>query len=156
MSQTYTVKSTMPTGKTNEKFGSEYYVQFNETEQTFPLWFKTAPDIGKEIEGEIVEGKFKKVKKEWKPGEGKSGSNSQNGGSQSRGQYKDNSDGMRQGMCFNNAANFVNNQVFDKIPTAQEWADTVFGYAQALYRKGDLMQPAEDLQEAEDLAGVFN
>ena len=137
----------MPTGKANEKFGKEFYVQFNETEQAFPLWFKEAPAVGKEIEGEITNGKFKKIKKEWKPQE--DGGNSQSGGSpsQNRPVYKDNSDGMRQGMCFNNAANFVNSLVFENTLTDTEWADTVFAYAQALYRKGDLNAAPEGSQE---------
>jgi hypothetical protein len=143
---TFTVKSTMPTGKANEKFGQEFYVQFNESEQAFPLWFKSAPEVGKEIEGEITNGKFKKIKKEWKP-QDDAGSSSQGGGSQPRTPYKDNSDGMRQGMCFNNAANFVNSLVFENTLTDQEWADTVFAYAQALYRKGDLNVTPEGSQE---------
>ena len=144
---TFTVKSTMPTGKANEKFGKEFYVQFNETEQAFPLWFKEAPAVGKEIDGEISHGKFKKIRKEWKPQE--DGGNSQSGGSPApiRPVYKDNSDGMRQGMCFNNAANFVNTLVFEKTLTDREWADLVFAYAQALYIKGDLNVPVEGSQE---------
>ena len=144
---TFTVKSTMPTGKANKKFGKEFYVQFNETEQAFPLWFKEAPAVGKEIDGEITNGKFKKIRKEWKPQE--DGGNSQSGGSPapSRPVYKDNSDGMRQGMCFNNAANFVNTLVFEKTLTDREWADLVFAYAQALYIKGDLNVPVEGSQE---------
>jgi len=137
----------MPTGKANKKFGKEFYVQFNETEQAFPLWFKEAPAVGKEIDGEITNGKFKKIRKEWKPQE--DGGNSQSGGSPapSRPVYKDNSDGMRQGMCFNNAANFVNTLVFEKTLTDREWADLVFAYAQALYIKGDLNVPVEGSQE---------
>lgn len=152
---TFTVKSTMPTGKKNEKFGQEFYVQFNETEQAFPLWFKEAPAVGKEIEGEISNGKFKKVRKEWKPQE-EGGSKSPSGGSPSRSQYKDNSDGMRQGMCFNNAANYVNTLEFGKALTDTEWADIVFSYAQALYRKGDLNVTPEGSQEEakDDLATV--
>jgi hypothetical protein len=143
---TFTVKSTMPTGKANEKFGKEFYVQFDETEQAFPLWFKEAPEVGKQIEGEITNGKFKKIRKEWKPQDDAGGS-SPSGGSQPRTPYKDNSDGMRQGMCFNNAANFVNTLVFEKTLTDREWADLTFAYAQALYRKGDLNVTPEGSQE---------
>lgn len=148
---TFTVKSTMPTGKSNEKFGSEFYVQFNESEQAFPLWFKEAPAVGKEIEGEISNGKFKKIRKEWKPQDASSDSPSGGSPSPSRPAYKDNSDGMRQGMCFNNAANFVNTLVFEKTLTDREWADLTFAYAQALYLKGDLNVPVEGSQpEAKD------
>ena len=55
---------------------------------------------------------------------------------------------MRQGMCFNNAANVVNSLVFENTLTDTEWADTVFAYAQALYRKGDLNAAPEGSQEA--------
>ena len=64
---TYTVKSVMPTGKNHATYGVEFYVQFEETEQAFPLWFKEAPDVGKTIDGEIKAGKFKKIKKEYTP-----------------------------------------------------------------------------------------
>ena len=144
----YTVKSTMPTGKKNEKFGEEFYVQFEETEQAFPLWFKSRPDAGKEIEGDIVDGKFKKVKKEWNPNP--TSSTKESGSPTTKPAWKDNSDGMRQGMCFNNAANYVNTLEFKTALTDVEWADTVFGYAQALYRKGDLNVAPEASQAAED------
>lgn len=141
---TFTVKSTMATGKANEKFGKEFYVQFNEVEQAFPLWFKEAPAVGKEIEGEISNGKFKKIRKEWNPNQAPEASGDKPA---PRPAYKDNSDGMRQGMCFNNAANFVNTLVFEKTLTDREWADLTFAYAQALYLKGDLNVPVEGSQE---------
>jgi hypothetical protein len=161
----FTVKSTMPTGKTDPKFGSEFYVQFNETEQAFPLWFKTAPDLGKEIEGEINNGKFKKVKKEWNPNG--QGATATPGGASvgtqpaqpgAKPAWKDNSDGMRQGMCFNNAANFVNTLQFPQTLTDREWADTVFAYAQALYLLGDLNQTPVGNQEdqvADNVTDLF-
>jgi len=142
---TFTVKSTMPTGKDNPKFGKEFYVQFNESEQAFPLWFKEAPAVGKEIEGEITNGKFKKIRKEWNPNAAPEGD--VKAPATPRPAYKDNSDGMRQGMCFNNAANFVNTLVFEKTLTDREWADITFAYAQALYLKGDLNVPVEGSQE---------
>ena len=146
---TFTVKSTMPTGKANEKFGKEFYVQFNETEQAFPLWFKEAPAVGKEIDGEISNGKFKKIRKEWNANAAPEGDAKTP--APARVPYKDNSDGMRQGMCFNNAANFVNTLVFEKTLTDREWADLTFAYAQALYLKGDLNVPVEgSQQEAKD------
>ena len=141
---TFTVKSTMPTGKANEKFGKEFYVQFNETEQAFPLWFKEAPAVGKEIDGEISNGKFKKIRKEWTPNAADPDPKPVTGAKPA---YKDNSDGMRQGMCFNNAANFVNTLVFEKTLTDREWADLTFAYAQALYLKGDLNVPVEGSQQ---------
>ncbi len=142
---TFTVKSTMPTGKANEKFGKEFYVQFNETDRAFPLWFKEAPAVGKEIYGEISNGKFKKIRKEWNPNAAPEGD--VKAPATPRPAYKDNSDGMRQGMCFNNAANFVNTLVFEKTLTDREWADITFAYAQALYLKGDLNVPVEGSQQ---------
>lgn len=61
------------------------------------------------------------------------------------GAYKDNSDGQRQGMCFNNATLFVNMMVEGEKskPSPEEWAEIVFAHAQALYLKGDLRQPSE-------------
>lgn len=53
-------------------------------------------------------------------------------------------DGMRQGMCFNNAANYVTAKA-DKLPPF-EWASAVFEYAQVLYSKGDL-KPATEPEE---------
>lgn len=154
----FTVKSTMPTGKTDPKFGSEFYVQFNEDAQAFPLWFKAAPEIGKEIEGDIINGKFKKVKKEWNPNPTPTTDNAPTpAASFAKPAYKDNSDGMRQGMCFNNAANFVNTLVFNQTLSDREWADLVFAYAQALYLMGDLNVPKVGSQpenEEEDLSTV--
>lgn len=155
---TFTVKSVMPTGKNHATYGTEFYVQFNETEQAFPLWFKSQPDVGTTVDGEIVAGKFKKIKKEYTPqAEGAPTS----AAPAAKPAWKDNSDGMRQGMCFNNAANYVATLEFEKALTDSEWATTVFAYAQALYRMGDLTQapagsqpaPAEEVPTT--VAGVF-
>lgn len=50
--------------------------------------------------------------------------------------YVDNSDGQRQGMCINNAANFINATEGPMKPS--EWAKKVHDYAAALYTLGDL------------------
>lgn len=144
--QVYTVKTTMPTGKTDPKFGTEFYVQFNEDERAFPLWYKEAPAVGKTQEGEIINGKFKKAKKEWKP----TAEATDTPTTSTKPAWKDNSDGMRQGMCFNNAANYVNTLEFPQPLTDSEWADTVFAYAQALYRKGDLSVAPEGSQDTDE------
>lgn len=151
----YTIKSVMPTGKNHATYGTEFYVQFNEVEQAFPLWFKTPPEVGSEVEGDIADGKFKKAKKEWKPSNEGGSSASQGGSSHSRAPYKDNSDGMRQGMCINNAANYVNSLEFPKALTDSEWATTVFSYANALYRLGDLTKAPEGSQDVENVQAVF-
>lgn len=59
--------------------------------------------------------------------------------------YHDNSDGQRQGMCFNNAAAYLN-YVADpgKALTPNKWAAAVWTYAQALYQRGDLNKTHED------------
>lgn len=46
-------------------------------------------------------------------------------------------DGMRQGMCINNATLLINQFATEAI-TPERWAEGVFKYAQALYNKGDL------------------
>lgn len=53
---------------------------------------------------------------------------------------KDNSDGQRQGMCINNASNYVNSQSKDYTPV--QWAERVWRYANALYSLGDLHKPS--------------
>lgn len=146
----YTIKSVMPTGKTSQMYGTEYYIQFNEVDKAFPLWFKQDPAVGSELEGEINGSKFKKVKKEWKEDQSSQSQSNPTTSSPTgtKPAYKDNSDGMRQGMCFNNAANYVNSLDFGKPLTDSEWARTVFAYAQALYRMGDLNVAPEGSQVA--------
>lgn len=148
----YTVKAVMPTGKTSPTYGTQYHVQFNEVEGSFSMWFKTAPEVGKTIDGTIEGTKFKKEKKAWNSSEGH-GSKSPGGSSPARGRsYKDNSDGMRQGMCMNNAAAYINTLEFPKALTDKEWAELVHDYASALYQLGDLKG---DPITAETVAGVF-
>jgi len=48
-----------------------------------------------------------------------------------------NPDGQRQGMCLNNATRYVT-ATAQKTLSPNEFADAVFAYAEALYRKGDL------------------
>lgn len=50
----------------------------------------------------------------------------------------DRGDGMRQGMCFNNAASYLQTSIQGAVMEASEWADMVYKYASALYAKGDL------------------
>lgn len=58
--------------------------------------------------------------------------------------HKDNSDGQRQGMCFNNAAAYLNANVLpNKMLSPNEWAKAVYSYALALYNKGDLIGGAQ-------------
>lgn len=136
----YTIKQIMPTGKNSQMYGVEYHVQFNEIETVFPMWFKAEPKPGQEVEGEIAaNGKFKKAKKQW---QGNEAGNSQSGTSQSqsspsRPPYKDNSLGMRIGMCINNAAAYVNTLEFKKPLTDSEWAQTVIAYGKALFVLSD-------------------
>lgn len=147
---TYTIQSVMQTGKNSPQFGSEYYVKFNEMADTVPLWFKNEPAVDTPVDLEKVNGKWKKVKKEWNP-QTKSQSSSPAETKTAPYARKDNSDGMRMGMCMNNAANYVNSLSFEKTLTDQEWALTVYAYASALYALGDLKNP-----EAATVGDVFN
>lgn len=133
MVETYTVQNAMKSGKKSDTYGEEYYVKFVESEQTFPLWFKKDP-TGQKIDGEINGSKFKKVKRE-EPADKPTPAG--------RPAYKDNSDGMRQGMCFNNAANYVT-ACATEIVDPKVWAKTVYKYANELYLLGDLGQTEEE------------
>lgn len=135
----YTISQVMPTGESSDMYGTEYHIKFNEDAGTYKLWYKTEPQQGQEQEGEIVDGKFKKAKKEW------------NGATDSGKSYKkpyaavqaDKNDGQRQGMCINNAANQIlkAQEIQGKVLGADVWAGAVYEYAQALYAKGDLKAP---------------
>lgn len=137
MSETYKVESVMKTGKNSPQFGSEYYVKFYESEQTFPLWFKSDPQVDSTLNGTIEGSKFKKEKKEWNPNPSTAETPVASPAPQSSRPYKDNSDGMRQGMCINNAANYINTVATDTVD-AKTWAKTVHQYATELYKLGDL------------------
>lgn len=133
---TYTVKQATATGKVTAKFGTEYIVHFNEDEREVKMSRQKPVEVGQEEHGTIVDSRygayFKKdpynpdlaktadpVKKQWAP------------------MRKDNSDGMRQGMCMNNAANYVNS--LDTGPlTPKDWAKAVYSFATELYELGDL------------------
>ena len=128
---TYTVENVMPTGKVDAKYGTEYMVKYKEDDRVVKVSRKVKPEVGATENGEINETKygayFKKDAVDFKP--------------QAKGEkreWKDNSDGMRQGMCFNNATAYVNTLEFPQALTDREWADIVFSYAKALYEKGDL------------------
>ena len=56
---------------------------------------------------------------------------------------KDNSDGMKQGMCFNNAAQYVAS-ISPEPLSPNDWAKAVYAYAQSLYSMSDLNQPTTE------------
>ena len=157
MAEKYTIQTVIPTGKSDPMYGTEFHVKFAENEGTFKLWYKTPPTEGQVQEGDIDGWKFKKAKKEWDGNSGGSASSASappSTTSKSAYQprvYKDNSDGMRQGMCFNNAANYV--EAISPEPLAPaDWARAVKAYAQALYLLGDLaaeevVPPTEQVTE---------
>lgn len=157
MAEKYTIQTVIPTGKSDPMYGTEFHVKFAENEGTFKLWYKTPPTEGQVQEGDIDGWKFKKAKKEWDGGSS-GGASSASAPAPSGGKpayqprvYKDNSDGMRQGMCFNNAANYVDS-ISPKELTPTEWAKAVKAYAQALYLLGDLaaeevVPPTEQVTE---------
>jgi hypothetical protein len=128
---TYTISTILPAGETHEMYGTKYVVKFAEDAQTYELWFKKQPDVGSTLEGTIEGGKFKKEKKAWDGG-AKQPYKKPFGAVQA-----DKNDGQRQGMCINNAAQFVLAKS-EKTLTPSEWADAVFKYATALYSKGDM------------------
>lgn len=136
MIEKYTVQTSMPSGKTHQQYGTEYVVKFVENEGTFKLWYKTQPEPGFVQEGTIDGWKFTKAKKEYTPPSGGAGSASAPA-PYKKPAYKDNSDGMRQGMCINNAANFVNALAVPEMD-AVAWATMVHTYANELYALGDL------------------
>jgi hypothetical protein len=141
MVEAYTVQNAMKSGKKSETYGEEYYVKFVESEQTFPLWFKKDP-TGQKINGTINGSKF--VKDKTPQADEKPKFSPTN-----RGRYD--SDGQRQGMCINNAANYVNAQATELVDDLK-WAQTVWKYANALYLMGDLgktpeVAPAESTGE---------
>lgn len=131
----YTIQNVMPTGESHDMYGTEYYVKFAESEETFKLWYKTKPEEGQEVEGDIDGSKFKKAKKEFVSNQTRTGQ------SAPRQTYsaiqKDKNDGQRQGMCFNNASSYVEAISPSPLPPKQ-WASAVKEYAQALYNLGDL------------------
>lgn len=85
---------------------------------------------------------------------GGAGSNPYTGSSKPA--YKDNSDGQRQGMCFNNAANYVNIMHKEGLLDAEAWASRVHTYANALYKLGDLGRDGGSTSEALKVRGNPN
>lgn len=90
-----------------------------------------APTRGEELYGEIqpngqYASKFKSIRKDFAFGSARDNKT-----------YKDNSDGMRQGMCINNAAAYISDHTTG-ILSEKEWAQKVHDYANELYLLGDL------------------
>ena len=143
---TYTINTLIPTQETHDTYGTKYVVKLAELPETFEMWFKKEPAQGDKIDGSVENGRFKKEKKAWNP--------AASGGSATAYKPKafnqaDKSDGMRQGMCMNNAAQYV--QVNATKPlTPSEWADAVYKYATALYSKGDLKAVTEPQNVSEE------
>ena len=150
---TYTINTALPAGETHDTYGTKYVVKLAELPETFEMWFKKEPAQGDKIDGSVENGRFKKEKKSW----GGTGTSSTNTFKKPFVPQTDKSDGMRQGMCMNNAAAYV--QVNATTPlTAVEWAEAVYKYATALYSKGDLKAVTgtvdasdEEKQEALDI-----
>lgn len=138
----YKVVAVKPTGKDHDKFGVEFFVKLN-NDDVARLWFKNAPQEGDTLDLENSDKGYKKVKKEWNPSQSSSSSPSSSASSSTqkgfKAPYKDNSLGMRIGMCINNAANYVNNlDIRDndgnsKFLAPEEWATTVASYAIELF-----------------------
>lgn len=156
----YTVRQATATGKVDPKFGTEYIVHFNEDEREVKMSRQKPVEVGQEENGTIVNSKYGAYFKKdpfvpQAPASPASDSTPQPTGAPARSYVprKDNSDGMRQGMCINNAANYVNSLEFPKALTDREWAELVHSYATALYVLGDLKE-ADEITPA-TVAGVF-
>lgn len=138
----YTLSNLIESGESHDTYGTKYIVKFAESAETFELWFKKPPTVGSTIEGTIDGTKFKKTKT----------FGNQSGGGQPKKPYTkvDNSDGQRQGMTINNAAQYVQHTATKPL-TPVEWADAVYKYATALYSKGDLkaVQRAENASDSQ-------
>jgi len=147
MDEQFQIQNVMPTGKTHNTYGTEYYVKFVESEDTFKLWFKTPPKEGDKIEGHIDGSNFKKAKKTFTSGQTDSGRPAK----RTYGAVEaDKQDGQRQGMCFNNAAQYVTDHS-SSIVEPDVWAQTVWKYAKALYDLGDLnKEPASTAEVFKD------
>lgn len=139
-----TIKQVMPTGDTHEKYGKEYHIQFAEVDTPVKKWSTKELAAGDILYGEVKDGKF--VKDEYKPTPGfKAGERKR--------ENEARTDGMRQGMCMNNAANYVA-QMFPDLKE-KEWAKKVWGYANALYSLGDL-DGFDESMTADETAGMIN
>lgn len=138
----YTIKNSMPSGKNDPQWGPEYRFQLEEVTGDFKTNFKQEPQAGEAIYGTIETGKFgpwfKRGKKEDSPTTSaptKSEYSPENKAARE--------DGMKQGMCINNAANYVKELGVD-IFEPSEWAVKVHSYASALYGLGDLVEKTAD------------
>jgi hypothetical protein len=155
----YTVATSMPSGKSDPKFGTEYIVKFAENEGTFKLWYKKQPEEGFVQEGTIDGWKFIKAKKEYVAGA--AGSVPAAVHSVSKPTYRDNSDGMRKGMAINNAAAYVM-ATSQELYSPQAWAKRVADYARELYLVSELEPqtqeetpaPVDRTTEAKKVFGV--
>lgn len=127
-----------------------------ETEGESVLWSHqptTTVEPGVEVFGHIEDlvsrnGKpYRKFKREQQEGQGftpqqPTASTQTSGQSGYSKGSDDRADGMRQGMCINNAAAYVASAI-DTALTQKEWSELVHSYASALYALGDLKMPEQ-------------
>jgi hypothetical protein len=151
----YTVRQATPTGKSDPTYGTEYIVHFNEDDREVRLSKKDAVVVGQEFNGTINSNKYGCYFKKdpFVPGQATApaATTSPQPTAKPSRTFKDNSDGMRQGMCINNAANYVNKILgVDEPLDAAAWAKAVHAHATALYRLGDLTQDP-DVQNVKDV-----
>ena len=150
----YTVKSFAPTGKNDPTYGTEYVVHFNEDDREVKMSRVKPISEGQEENGQIINGKFGAYFKKDAYNPNQAPASQPNTSSalpkEAKPVWKDNQDGQKQGMCINNAANYVNAQYEAGKPLrASEWAEAVHGYASELYALGDLQPPVVgDLSDA--------
>lgn len=139
----FTITTSIETGKVDPEWGNEYIIKIAESSDSFKINSKTKPEDGSKIYGTIEQGKWGPWFKRGKNPNAKPYVNTKD----SRGneaprsfgaQQADKSDGMRQGMCMNNAAAYVAAISEGKDLNPRQWSDAVYAYACALYSKGDL------------------
>lgn len=138
----YTVSKVVATGKTDPTYGDEYIVHFSEDAREVRVSRKKEPLEGDAFYGEILNNKFGAYFKK-DPFTPQTENVVVPDSTAPRPAFRDNSDGMRQGMSINNAAKYVieravkNDVTLEPIELAAEIAE----YAKYIYNI-DLNSPA--------------
>jgi hypothetical protein len=160
MAQKYTIEQFLPTGEEHATFGKEYHIKFAEDAGTYKLWYKAEPKNGQVQEGTIEGERFKKYRQPYTAKTESAAAPKKTYGAVE----KDKQDGQRQGMCINNAANYLASKPNIEFVRPDTWAGAVHAYAKALYDLGDLatdvtVPAAPDQPEprstAENIADIF-
>lgn len=156
----HTINTLTKTGTSDATYGTEYYVKFNGQNDTFKLWFQKEPEVGTEIEGKIYQGDYGMRFKKKPRDPNATPSRTPMKASPKKNPFTpgvNREDGMKQGMCVNNAANYVlkvtelNGIELDP----EEWAKKVNQYANALYAKSELSLDPVAAEEVNTVNSLF-